>query len=77
MNFSTRVRCFENEFDKVNFRIKGNVQNAYDKNLIIDKILARINDVLVKYRLRNKKITRTGFFNELKKAGHYQQFLRY
>ena len=74
VNFSTRVKCFEKEFDQKHFRIKGNAPNASDKNLIIDNILARINDVLVKYRLRNKKITRTGFLKTYNRPDDYETF---
>jgi len=74
VNFSTRVRCLEKEFDQKNFRIKSNAPNAYDKNLIIEKILSRINDVLVKYRLRNKKITRTGFLKTYNRPDDYETF---
>jgi len=74
VNFSTRVRCIEKEFDQKHFRIRGSAPNASDKNLIIEKILARINDVLVKYRLRDKKITRTGFLRTYNRPDDYPTF---
>ena len=77
VNFSTRVKCLEKEFDQKHFRIRGNAPNASDKNLIIEKILARINDVLVKYRLRNKKITRTGFLKTYNRPDDYGTFFEF
>jgi site-specific recombinase XerD len=74
IHFSTKVRCLSRDFSEKNFHIKSSDPNAYDKNLIIDKILARITDVLVKYRLRNKKITREGFFRSYNRPDDYATF---
>jgi len=41
----------------VKMRIKGNSQKVKDDNMIIDKSLARINDVEVRYRLQQKELT--------------------
>jgi site-specific recombinase XerD len=77
VNFSTKIRCFEKDFDKKHFRIKNNVSNVYDKNLIIERILARINNVFVKYRLRNKKLTRDAFLRAYNRPDDYPTFYDY
>ena len=77
VNFSTRVKCLEKEYDQKHFRIKGSAPNASDKNLIIENILSRINDVLVKYRLRNKKITQTGFLKTYNRPDDYETFFEF
>lgn len=45
-----------------------------DKNLIIDKIKARVNDVMVKYRLRNLMLTKTAFMKEYNRPTDYDTF---
>ena len=64
----------ETDYDKKNFRIRNNAPYSYDKNLIIDNIRARINDVLVKYRLRNKKLTKEGFLKTYHRPDDYPTF---
>ena len=52
VNFSTKVAVsLKNWNDKKGIVTSGDKQAA-DKNLIIETILARINNVFVKYRLR-------------------------
>ena len=74
INFSTKVKCFEKDFNNNTSRIKSSDKNASDKNLIVEKILSRINDVLVKYRLRNKTITRSGFLRSYNRPDDYDTF---
>jgi len=57
VNFSTKITCLTKHWNLKNQRISAADKEAPDKNLIIEKILARINDVFVKYRLRNKAIS--------------------
>lgn len=42
-------------------QIRGKTKKIKDDNLIIEKCRSRINDILVKYRLRNKEITAKEF----------------
>jgi site-specific recombinase XerD len=74
INFSTKVGCMEPDFDKKRCRIKSSDQYASDKNLIIDKILSRINDVLVKFRLKNKKLTRSLFLKNYNRPCDFPTF---
>jgi site-specific recombinase XerD len=77
INFSTKVRCSEKDFDKKHFRIRLSDKNASDKNLIIDNILARINSVFVKYRLRNKSLTRESFLRAYNRPDDYPSFFEF
>ncbi len=45
-----------------------------DKNLIIENIVARINTLFVKYRLKNKVITRDGFMRTYNRPDDYDTF---
>lgn len=61
VNFSTKVSVdIKNWNDKKKCVGLGD-KSANDKNLIIENILARINNVIVKYRLRDRKLTRASF----------------
>ena len=77
VHFSTKIKCFEKDFNSKTFRIMRSAKNASDKNLIIDKILGRVNDVLVKFRLKNKKITRAGFLRAYNRPDDYDTFFAF
>jgi len=74
IKFSTKIRCAQKDFNEKTFRIKSSDFNADDKNLIIDNILARINDVFVKYRLRNKELTKDAFWRAYNRPDDYDTF---
>ena len=50
---------------------------AADKNLIIDNIHARINNVIVKYRLKDKELTRDAFLRAYHRPSDYATFYEY
>lgn len=74
VHFSTRVECAEKDWDKKDRIVKNSDPIAYDKNLILNDVKARINDVFVKYRLRNKKLTREGFIRQYNRPSDYTDF---
>jgi hypothetical protein len=43
INFSTKVRCREKDFNKKTSRVKSSDPYAYDKNLVIERILSKCN----------------------------------
>ncbi|KAA6315417.1 hypothetical protein EZS27_034120 [termite gut metagenome] len=47
---------------------------AHDKNLIIENILSRINNVFVKYRLRDRTLTRNVFLRAYHRSTDYDTF---
>lgn len=55
--FFTGVSCAPEKFDPENNRIKGASKKVKDENLIIDRCVATINDIFVRYRLQNIEIT--------------------
>lgn len=61
-------------WDNVKKRIKSGEENASDKNLIIEKIHARVNDVLVRARLKNKKLTKDSFIRQFNRPDDYETF---
>ena len=42
------------KFDEKSGLLKGNSKEAKDINLIVSNLKARVNDILVKFRLRNQ-----------------------
>ena len=48
-----------------------------DKNLLINKIKARVNDIMVKYRLRNVTLTKDAFIKEYNRPSDYETFFDY
>ena len=57
MKFATGINVDNEKFNHNTSRLKGNSKAVRDNNLIIEKGLARINDIFVRYRLQNEAIT--------------------
>jgi len=74
VHFSTKVECLAKDWNEKRMRISVADKNAADKNLIIENTLARINDVIVKYRLRNKIHTRAGFQKAYNRPDDFDNF---
>lgn len=55
-------------------RVKSSDKKYSDKNLILENILARINNVDVKYRLKDKPITRDLFLRNYNRPDDFQTF---
>lgn len=57
LKFPTGVSCDPDQFDPGKQRIKGASRTVKDNNLIIEKSLATINDIAVRYRLQHVTLT--------------------
>lgn len=55
--FYTGVSCLPDKFDPDTLRIRGTSKKVKDDNLIIEKCLATMNDIFVRYRLQNIEMT--------------------
>ena len=83
--------CFYVNREKVHFSTKVEVKGVAwsdkqqavtakdpyhkDKNLIIESIRARINNVLVKYRLKDRKLTRETFLRAYRRPSDFDTFV--
>lgn len=76
-HFSTKVQCLTKHWNADKMRISSADKQASDKNLILEKILSRINDVIVKYRLRNKVLTRAGFKKSYNRPDDFDNFFAF
>lgn len=77
VNFSTKVTVEEKNWNDKKKRVSSSDKLANDKNLIIDNILARINNVFVKYRLKDKRLTRDAFLRAYHRPDDYDTFFDY
>lgn len=77
VNFSTKVSVACKDWNEKNATVKNGDKYASDKNLIIENVLARINNVLVKYRLKDKKLTRDSFLRAYHRPTDYTTFYEY
>lgn len=75
--FSTRVICTTNNWSEIKMRVKSSDKQAGDKNLILEQILARVNDVMVKFRLKNRTLTVTAFMKAFRSPNSTEKFHDY
>lgn len=74
VNFSTKVAVEVKHWNEKKNMVTAGDKQAADKNLIIETIIARINNVFVKYRLRDKKLSRDLFIREYNRPSDYATF---
>lgn len=72
-NLSIPVENFDNVTGKVLTREK----NHKDYNLCIEKIRARVNDIMVRYRLLKKTLTKETFMKEYNRPDDFRTFYDY
>lgn len=72
-NLSILVENFDNVIGKVLTREK----NHKDYNLCIEKIRARVNDIMVRYRLLKKTLTKETFMKEYNRPDDFRTFYDY
>lgn len=77
VNFSTKVSVDVKHWNDKKKCVGTGDKSANDKNLIIENILARVNNVFVKYRLRDKKLTRAAFLRAYNRPDDYATFFEY
>ena len=61
-------------FDKDAGKIKRSEKGYTDKNLLIEKIRSRVNDILVRYRLMNKKLSKESFMKAYNRPDDFNTF---
>ena len=71
--FSVSLRAWDKDVGKVTTRDKFHA----DRNLMIDNIKKRVNEIFVRYRLANKTLTREVFSNEYHNPTVFNTFFEY
>jgi integrase len=74
IHFSSKVKCYKWDWDKKKMKVRSSDPNFEDKNQIIENTRARINNVFVKYRLRDKKLTRDAFLRAYNRPSDFNTF---
>lgn len=77
VNLSTKISIDPKDWNERTCRIKSSDKHAFDKNLILENMLARINNVFVKYRLKDKKLTKDMFLRAYHRPSDYNTFYDY
>jgi len=77
VNFTTRIPCEKSNWSEKKSLVLAGDKEADDKNLIIENIHSRINSVFVKYRLRNRKLTRESFLRAYNRPDDYDTFFEF
>lgn len=71
VNFSTKVAADDKNWNDKKKCVGSGDKLSSDKNLIIENVLSRINNVLVKYRLKDRKLTRSSFLKAYHRPSDY------
>lgn len=74
IKFSTKVSCIAKNWNSEKQLVKSADSLSNDKNLILENIRARINNVFVKFRLRDRLLTRELFIKEYNRPDDYETF---
>jgi len=74
---STRLPVLVKDWDEKKARVRKTDEGASDKNLILDSIAARITDIDVRFRLRNRKPTRESFLRAMRRPCDFDSFFSY
>lgn len=77
VHFSSKVRCEKKDWDQRKMCVRSSDPAFSDKNRIIENTRARINDVFVKYRLRDKTITRDAFIRAYNRPSDFRTFFEF
>jgi site-specific recombinase XerD len=77
VNFSTKVSVDPKYWSEKKELILPGDKLSSDKNLIIENIRARINNVFVKYRLKDKKLSKDLFMREYNRPSDYNTFFEF
>lgn len=74
VNFSTKISVETKNWNEKRMMVGCGDKMAADKNLILENILSRVNNVFVKYRLKDKKMTRDMFLRAYSRPTDYDTF---
>lgn len=77
VNFSTKVKCLAKDWNASKEKVGSGDKNHADKNLILESVRARVNNVFVKYRLKDKTLTRDIFLRAYNRPDDYDTFFAF
>lgn len=71
---ATGISVKTSNFDQTAGKIKTGEKNHKDYNLVIEKVRSRINDIMVRYRLEKKVLTKDLFQKEYNRPDDFKTF---
>lgn len=74
VHFSTKISVSKKDWSEKKQCVSSSDKQCNDKNLILENILARINNVFVKYRLKDKKLSKLTFLRAYNRPDDYDTF---
>lgn len=74
INFTTKISVKKSDWNEKKSLVGSGDKDASDKNLIIENIHSRINAVFVKYRLRNRVLTKDAFIRAYNRPDDFETF---
>lgn len=74
VHFTTDVEASAQEWDPESMKIKGSSESAKDRNILLNNVRSRISNVDVKFRLKDKQLTRALFFKYYSRPDDYDTF---
>lgn len=77
INFTTKISVNKSDWNEKKMLVGSGDKQASDKNLIIESIHSRINAVFVKYRLRDRVLTKDAFIRAYNRPDDYGTFYEF
>ena len=77
VSFSTGIECAVAHYEPISCRVLPKDKHYKDKNLVLANIEARVCDVFVKFKLRDRKLTKDTFLVEYRRPSDYNDFFKY
>ena len=74
IHFSTKVECAKKNWNEKEMNVKKSDPDAADKNIVLSNIRSRISNVDVKYRLKDRKLTKEIFLRNYNRPDDYDTF---
>ena len=74
VHFSTKVECLRKNWNEKEMIVKKSDSGADDKNIVLSNIRSRISNVDVKYRLKDRKLTKSLFIRNYNRPDDFDTF---
>lgn len=74
VHFSTKVECDTKNWSEKDMKVKKSDSESGDKNMILSNIRSRISNVDVKYRLKDRKLTKDLFLRNYNRPDDFDTF---
>lgn len=77
ISFSTKIECTPKNYEPIAGRVLPTDKHYKDKNLVLAHIESRVYDVFVKFKLRDRELTKESFLKEYNRPSDYNDFFAF